>query len=111
MNAPDALFNKAGYPSDDSLQLIHEWRPRNGWIDLLEYMNECWCHRMGKVTSERHYNGGLDGKPFLLRFTFATGGWSGNESVIEAARENEAAWRALHVFSGPGGVHVFEVKI
>ena len=49
------------------------------------------------------------GSPLLTRI-MATGGWSGNESIIYAMRENYVLWATLWESSHRGGLEVFDVS-
>lgn len=51
---------------------------------------------------------GVDGEPFR-ELTFVTGGWSENEAVINALREN-LFWPFTWEFSQRGGLHTFVIK-
>lgn len=84
-------FDQHGYPDDRTLFEL-EWRRRDpaAWLN---YAKAAWNQHYGKVDVK-------DG-----RFHFATGGWSGNESVIEAMRKN-TLWALLWDSSHRGGLHV-----
>jgi hypothetical protein len=43
-------------------------------------------------------------------WTFATGGWSGNEDLIAALQENTIAWMLLWWASERGGKFTFKVR-
>jgi hypothetical protein len=96
--APDRkepTFDADGYPTDETLQVIREWPYADGNA-LLEYLARVWYYPERAMTDEG------DG-----RVGFATGGWSGNESLIRAAQENRMWW-LLHWYSTTrGGWYVF----
>lgn len=65
-----------------------------GWMDFCE---KAWDTHYGKITRS---NGGID---------FVTGGWSGNEMVIQAMKSNIVMWSCCWVSSNRGGLHQFSV--
>jgi hypothetical protein len=44
------------------------------------------------------------------RWSFITGGWSGNEDIIGAMSENAAPWIILWESTHRGGKHVFNLR-
>ena len=72
-------FDADGYPTEETELAIKAWdfRDVDGW---LAYIREAWNHHYGRMWEE----GGL--------LKLATGGWSGNESITHAMRENYILW-------------------
>ena len=93
MTAP--TFDADGYPTEDTLREIREWSPERGYSELLAFMRaacrypDCWRQR---------------GRTHRV----ATGGWSGNEELIRALRENHIAWAVLWWESKRGGGYTFK---
>ena len=71
-------FDRDGYPTEWTLEAIESWPavPRHDWYKLLNFMQAAWRDSYGRVT-----HGGRS-------WEFITGGWSGNESIIAALRQN-----------------------
>lgn len=86
------------YPSDELLAKIKSWTPSK-WDDiapLVRMVADAWEYPdWAKETS-----------PGL--WVFATGGWSGNESLIEALGENPISYCCRRL-SLEGGLHVFAI--
>lgn len=87
---PDSL-----YPTEATLQRIQEW-PTDDLRGLLNFIRSewNWDHYAWREGEEYH---------------FATGGWSGNESLIGALSCNVVAYSLCWVMSRRGGKHVFEI--
>lgn len=84
------------YPTSYSLQFIREWRYTD--LDgLMEFIRDDlrWDEH-GRMWHWRK------------RWTLATGGWSGNEEILGALRENQMVWAMYWQKSERGGLVVFE---
>lgn len=91
-------FDRDGYPTERTLQVVTDWDfedPKG----LLEFVKDAWYW----PEYARETRPGL--------YVFATGGWSGNESLLLALRES-GVWLAQlsfhHVYL-PGGLLVVAV--
>lgn len=93
LDAP--TFDRDGYPTDETLTAIRFW-PHTDFAALCEFARAAW-----------HYPDYITMKDGVL--TAATGGWSGNESVISALRQNRVFWGLCWRESVRGGRHVFEL--
>ena len=104
----EPTFDADGYPTDETLTAIELW-PDDDVTGCLDFARAAWRWKdyARDVTdpAERAVLHAEDGDRYVR---FATGGWSGNESIIAALKANRgvmlAAWR-LH---GRGGLHVFQ---
>ena len=87
-----------GYPDDQELARIQVW-PTEDFRGLMEYVRSLWWNADWGWTQgmEDHYQ-------------ISTGGWSGNESIIEALEMNSLFWSMCWVSSRRGGHYEFEVK-
>ena len=91
------------YPTDEYLEYIRKFDATNGkGFDLLMDILENWWMSYG-VKVQRKYRG--ERKVFL-----STGGWSGNEDMIYALRENEYFWMLYYFSHQVGGHYVFRFK-
>jgi hypothetical protein len=102
-----------GYPTEETLKAIEAWP----WQDIpgvFKLIRELWwCDGWGvsdtlspaekTVCHDWNYKNSN-----YLRF--ATGGWSGNESLIYALRANHIIWSVTWVLSARGGLHIFRLR-
>lgn len=92
-------FDADGYPTDHTLQMITDWS-YDDLSGMLRFAEECFDKRYG---SWKMIMGGRD-----LRI--ATGGWSGNESVVDAMMLNRV-FVAMHwEMSARGGLYIFNLR-
>lgn len=102
------MIDEDGYPTDAALDVIRLWHyiDAKGWFKFIE--NLWMYHDWGwKEKIEPH-----DYKDKLVkRFYVSTAGWSGNESIIRAMKQNEnMMWTLNWVQSRRGGHYIFELK-
>lgn len=98
-----------GYPTESELQRIVDWPDSDphGWLDFIK---ACWWASDWGWTEEKSEN--LFGRP-CRKCSISTGGWSGNEEIIEAMRKSSDGWLWSRTWysSRRGGHYVFEVSI
>ena len=97
-------MDQDGYPDEDELQDIRDaaaFEAVNAF-DLLEQVRKLW-HWPSYATVTN------DGEN--LMHEFCTGGWSGNEDLIEALKDNRMFWMRWWKLSERGGRYVFETPI
>lgn len=94
--APEPTFDKDGYPTDESLQIIRDWKITSNFAikDLLAYAEKCWRYKF-KIRAR-----GTGQKRWIY---IATSGWSGNEDVIRALQDNRVFWALCWLESRRGG--------
>jgi hypothetical protein len=102
------LLDDNGYPTDDALQIIRiwHWSDPKGWfsfIKIIWYVSSWGWH---ELETEHSYK--KDEK--VYQYHTSTGGWSGNESIIQAMQDNIMMWHLNWVSSRRGGHYVFELK-
>lgn len=86
----EPTFDGNGYPTEESLDRIRSWA-----IDTLADFEaamdfagaawsypEYWCKDRDWIDPE------WPSRRPMLRYVFSTGGWSGNESIVEAIEQN-----------------------
>ena len=84
-------------PSDSDLAHITAWPVDDtGYGPLFAFVYDRWDHAMG----------GWERKGSLYRLT--TGGWSGNEALIDALRGNAVFWGLTFVAHITGGLYFFD---
>jgi hypothetical protein len=106
----EPTFDSDGYPTDETLDAIRDFQftGGTGWgklIELFDFCVQCWawrdCIKIKEVVKR--------GRKVRI-YRFATGGWSGNESIIACLNQNLLS-RAFWCFSSRGGLHVYEVPM
>ncbi len=95
----EPTFDKDGYPTEETLKAIREWPTGNE--DHQRLLNFClfaWDEHVGS----------WDSTDAGVAYSLSTGGWSGNESIIEAMQSNIAFWHRYWKSTTRGGHYVFE---
>ena len=96
------VLDKNNYPDEKSLKEIKEWdilkQGVQGLLDLVE-----------ENTHLADWSFSITGKR-VLRFEYHTGGWSGNEDVINALHHNILFWPLFWEKSTRGGHYYFKIK-
>lgn len=103
--APKAGFHLAveppGYPTEEALRAVEDWHHSKSYSELLDLVAEAWSYP--DFVRRREYE-------TCIYWRFATGGWSGNESLIYALQKNTLFWLTCWQSSRRGGAHVFCVR-
>ena len=96
------MLDENDYPDEKSLKEIEEWdilkQGVQGLLDLVEE-NTNWPDWSFSITGKR-----------VIRFEYHTGGWSGNEDVIDALHQNRLFWSLYWEKSTVGGHYYFKIK-
>jgi len=91
------------YPTNDELKKIDTWDFKKSSVrDFIEFVRRIWW--MPDFGFE------LRGKNVLV-LDLHTGGWSGNESIIEALKRNFIFWAVSWVRSEKGGYYRFKIHL
>ena len=94
--------DRDGYPTDEELTRIREWPgddPR-GWLAFIKL---CWWAADWGWSEEYEPR-------WATTYHVSTGGWSGNEEIIRAMRENtNLLWGQVWESVRQGGHYVFTV--
>ena len=91
-------MSNAGYPTDEEIKAIEHAEP----AEALRLMEAAWAKGYGSAVHFWLHDRG--------EYRFATGGWSGNEELIEALGRNAIAYAMTWNSSHRGGLHIFEVR-
>ena len=89
-------MDKNGYPEEHELKKIRNW-PYTDSFGLMKYIKDLWY---------------MDDWGFSEKkgtFYLSTGGWSGNEEIIEALAENIMFWNICWWSSNRGGHYIFKI--
>lgn len=93
------------YPSDEHLESIREWS--GSWRELMTLVRELWWKANLRGWCTAHIVNEMDD---VLKYEISTGGWSGNESLVEALQENTMFWLSCWQQSRRGGHYIFEAR-
>ena len=99
--------DKDGYPTQHELKKIQKLKGRTKLPELLEHLESIWhwsewgfVKRWGFVT--------FPYRNIVLKLELHTGGWSGNEDIIQELRKTDLWW-LFWVRSDRGGHFYFEI--
>jgi len=103
------MLDDDGYPTDEALEIIEKWHwsDSEGWFKFIESI---W-HLRSWGWSEGNEPDEWDEKDINYRYNISTAGWSGNESIIYAMKQNSMLWSITWVQSRRGGHYIFEKKV
>lgn len=92
------MSDRDGYPTDEELQRIRDWSADDpsGWFAAIRASGNYWPEPSVWGWDE------ADGV-----YHVSTGGWSGNEEILQAMEENLALWGATYHGERRGGHFVF----
>lgn len=103
------MLDDDGYPTEDALTIIREWTFQMPTRELFDFIKSIWwmpdwgwkeCEVIDEITGETNY-----------AYYISTGGWSGNESIVEAMQDNKYFfWFRNWVQSRRGGHYIFELR-
>ena len=104
MKSPE--FNKDGYPTNNTLDIVKNWKIRNqqDYDNLIEFLKNGWTYPeyFGNIVIDEDH-----GECICI----STAGWSGNESFISALEENCMFWAIGWVESRRGGHYKFKKNV
>lgn len=105
MNTP--LIDDDGYPTDSALEIIKlwHWTDASGWFKFIHELWHLSSWGWGEGEEDHEY---LNKKVHC--YHISTAGFSGNESIIRAMKENDMLWSLNWVQSRRGGHYIFELK-
>jgi len=87
------------YPDENDLKLIREWDSIHDPFGLVKFIQSiCWCDAL-------MYKGKR-----VWRVEFHTWGWSGNELILYALKENQMFFAIYFQKQIRGGHYYFKVK-
>lgn len=105
----EPTFDSGEYPTEDTIKTISEWliAGYSDCYELLDFVRKAWCYpeyfsiQCGVDVFEKACN----------KYHISTGGWSGNESLIQGMKENVIFWSMCWEQSRRGGHYIFELPI
>ncbi len=96
------MLDKDNYPDEDSLREIAKW-------DILEKGVQGLLDLVEENTHFGDWSFDIKGKQ-VLRLEYHTGGWSGNEDVISALKENLLFFPMFWKKTEAGGHYYFRIS-
>jgi len=92
----------AGYPTPDELEAIACWDDLtvDGFEKLFEYIQQLWYWSFPYIV-----------KHDRCHYELHTGGWSGNEDIICAMRNNTLLWALSWECARRGGHYYFDLEL
>ena len=103
-------MDNEGYPTKQELKAIKNW-DKNDFLGLIEYVRQRWNWAVTACQTrwEKASKTGAD-KRAVLHWELHTGGWSGNESLINALLENKMFCMMWYYSWERGGHYVFKIN-
>lgn len=98
-------MDSEGYPTEEELRAIRKWDIKD-FPRLLDFVEERWTYE--KCTKRETIKDVY--KRELLEWTLITGGWSGNESLVNALLGNQFFELLWYYQWERGGKHVFRIN-
>ncbi len=95
------MLDKDNYPDEASLKAIEKW-------DILKQGVQGLLDMVEENTNWPDWSISVKGKK-ILHFEYHTGGWSGNEDVIDALHRNRLFWSLFWKKSEAGGHYFFRI--
>ena len=102
------------YPTEAELRKVRNWHWDQGFDELMAYVRSLWWmpdwgwRETGRRPSEIQ---AWSHKPGTRYYDISTGGWSGNESLIDALERNRNLfWAICWERSRKGGHYLFAVS-
>ena len=99
-------MTKDGYPMEAELSGIRKWKIRTPQdaIDLVEYIETLWQYATCGYFV-------VFNKSDSIEVKMSTAGWSGNEDIIGALRDNMMFWVLYWQKSERGGHYTFSITL
>lgn len=90
------------YPTDIELKTIRVWKftGTSSFVDFMKFIKS-----VGNYWPEESFGWKQRGRTYWI----STGGWSGNEDILEAMQENCIFWSVCWVQSKRGGHFTFQL--
>lgn len=94
------MLDEDGYPTEEALERLRKWDvQKDGVQAALDFAQSLWYYpdRFWREAATDDFG------TLVWRYHVSTGGWSGNEEVIHAMRENFILWSLTWVQHRRGG--------
>lgn len=102
------MSDSDGYPTDEELKRIAAWpyTDLRGWFAFIKGAGNYWP---AESFGWSEFDSVDDFKHATHVYHISTGGWSGNEEIINAMRENTMCWTLTWHEHRRGGHYAFVV--
>jgi len=105
------LLDKDGYPTKKTLKKISKWNVKKDPKGLIDLLLDVWQWGEKMLIVRKGFSTGLFRKA-IMKIEMHTGGWSGNESIIEALKKHEYGLFLFYLEKEiRGGHYYFEIPI
>lgn len=106
---PIPEFDADGYPTEATLDVVRNWKASTNFAvkDFFAFLREAWRYpeRWRGTTMQNPVD-----REQVSVIRVSTGGWSGNEDLIDAMQENTVLWTLVWEASFRGGGFVFRKR-
>lgn len=93
-------IDEDGYPTDAALVKVSTWEAKAfDWRPFMAYVKSLWMYK--------EWGWSEDGDLYKI----STGGWSGNESLIQGMKKNTLFWSACWQGTRRGGHYEFKMPM
>lgn len=104
------MTDNDGYPTDEELDRIRTWTGTD-WRDWFAFIKSAGKYWPGDDPwGWTEFDGKDDFGKAIRVYHVSTGGWSGNEDIIAAMRENWIGWSMTWMEHRRGGHYRFNVR-
>jgi hypothetical protein len=102
------MADEEGYPTKEELERIRTWPSTDlrGWFAYIKEAGHWWPT---EAFGWSEHDGIDDFKRPLHMYRISTGGWSGNEEIIQAMHENWMCWYTTWQEHRRGGHYAFSI--
>jgi len=97
-----------GYPTPEELEVVRSWDWEQGFKGLVEYLQDIWWYPERHI--ELYWGRDRITEKSVHRLILHTGGWSGNEDIIVALKDNMMFWQLCWEKSVRGGHFYFGIR-
>lgn len=103
----DGEMMSGSYPTRGELKRVRKWphTDPDGWFVYIRSIGEYWPSSWGWIEEE----GDDNGKP-VKELHISTGGWSGNEEILDAMQRNYILWSLTWHNHQRGGHYIFRPR-
>ena len=84
-------LDSEGYPTDELLEYIEDYNNFKNYQEILDIIEKVWWMPDWGLRKKKPYTERLT-KQRVYTYYMSTGGWSGNESLINALKRNVLFW-------------------
>jgi len=102
-------MDEHGYPTVEELAEIADWDYLKGARGWFAHIMSKWKYAADGYWHESTFVDGMDPEPEHV-YGISTAGWSGNEDILGAMKENRMLWMTTWYSSRRGGHYEFRVR-